>query len=160
MKKSYFSRDVQEFLYLLHRYDVKYVVVGGEAVIYYGYARLTGDIDFFYDSEIENIGKLFSALLEFWDGDIPGIVDKKDLAEPGIVLQFGIVPNRIDLLNKIDGVDFAEAWFNRRTEFMVMKGEKISVNYIGINQLIKNKEAIQRNKDLEDLKYLNKVEPE
>lgn len=47
MKVSHFSKDVREFLMLLAKYQVKYLIVGGEAVIYYGYARLTGDIDFF-----------------------------------------------------------------------------------------------------------------
>jgi predicted nucleotidyltransferase len=160
MKKAHFSPDVQEFLFLLNKYSVKYVIVGGEAVIYYGYARLTGDVDFFYDLAYENNEKLFSALWEFWGGDIPGIKDKKDLMEAGLILQFGVVPNRIDLLNRIDNVDFNEAWLNRQKEFVMIRGEKISVNYIGIDQLIKNKEAIGRNKDLDDLKYLKKVKPE
>ena len=42
-----FSRDVLDFLLLLHKQDVRYLVVGGEAVIFHGYARLTGDMDFF-----------------------------------------------------------------------------------------------------------------
>jgi len=50
----YFSEDISEFIYLLYKYKVKYVIVGGEAVIYYGHARLTGDIDFFYESTREN----------------------------------------------------------------------------------------------------------
>ena len=45
MKSSYFSKDVREFLCLLYKYNVKYVIVGGEAVIFHGHARLTGDID-------------------------------------------------------------------------------------------------------------------
>jgi len=49
MKAFHFSEDIQDFLRLLSVYRVKYVIVGGEAVIYYGYARLTGDIDIFYE---------------------------------------------------------------------------------------------------------------
>jgi hypothetical protein len=44
MKNSHFSRDIQEFLFLLAKYKVQYLIVDGEAVIYYGFARLTGDI--------------------------------------------------------------------------------------------------------------------
>jgi predicted nucleotidyltransferase len=47
MSKIFFSSDIVEFLFLLHKHKVKYVIVGGEAVIYYGHARLTGDIDIF-----------------------------------------------------------------------------------------------------------------
>ena len=56
MRVSYFSKDVQEFLKLLAAHKVKYLIVGGEAVIYHGYARLTGDVDFFcpLDSETSN----------------------------------------------------------------------------------------------------------
>jgi hypothetical protein len=62
----HFSPDILEFILLLHTQAVRYVVVGGEAVIYYGHARLTGDIDFFYDSSEENTAALFHALSVFW----------------------------------------------------------------------------------------------
>ena len=45
---NYFSNDIREFLFLLTKYSVKYVILGGEAVIYYGYARVTEDIDIFF----------------------------------------------------------------------------------------------------------------
>jgi hypothetical protein len=77
MSESYFSDDVLDFLHLLSKYWVKYLIVGDEAVIFYGYVRLTGDIDFFYDRSEDNIDKLFSALSEFWNNDIPGISEKK-----------------------------------------------------------------------------------
>jgi len=66
---SYFSPDVLEFLALLARHDVRYLVVGGEAVIHYGHARLTGDIDLFYGVRPDNAERLFEALAEFW-GDL------------------------------------------------------------------------------------------
>lgn len=50
-----FSRDVLDFLLLLHKQDVRYLIVGGEAVIFHGYARLTGDMDFFYEATSENV---------------------------------------------------------------------------------------------------------
>jgi hypothetical protein len=73
LEGEYFSRDILEFIKLLHAYNVRYVVVGGEAVIYCGHARLTGDIDFFFDSGRENDSALFEALMAFWEGNIPGI---------------------------------------------------------------------------------------
>lgn len=65
MKNNYFSPDVSEFLYLLSKYKVKYLIVGGEAVIYYGHTRLTGDIDIYYSTVKENIKNLYLALKEF-----------------------------------------------------------------------------------------------
>jgi len=157
MKASHFSKDIQEFLELLAKHNVKYVIVGGEAVIYYGYARLTGDVDFFFGTSKENAKRLYDALNEFWGGDIPGINSFEEVMESGTILQFGVPPNRIDLVNHIDGVTFEEAWTGRKTTSVEISGESIPVHFIGLGQLITNKEAIQRPKDLEDLKYLKKA---
>jgi len=43
------SSDTLDFLLCLNEHKVHYLIVGGEAVIHYGYPRLTGDIDFFYE---------------------------------------------------------------------------------------------------------------
>jgi len=157
MKASHFSRDIQEFLELLSKYKVKYVIVGGEAVIYHGHARLTGDVDFFYETSSENVLNLFRALDEFWKGDIPGVDTPEELMEPGIILQFGVPPNRIDLVNRIEGVSFDEAWRNKATTYMDIQDQTIPIHFIGLDELIRNKEALRRHKDLEDLKYLRKA---
>lgn len=154
MKGSHFSKDIQEFLNLLFEFEVRYVIVGGEAVIYHGYARLTGDVDIFYEPSIENAKNLFKALKEFWKGNIPGIESDKDLLKEGVIIQFGVPPNRIDLMNSIDGVSFEEAWKGKVEEEIKISGHKYSVYFIGLKELIKNKEAMNRYKDLEDLKYL------
>lgn len=156
MKPSYFSKDIQEFLILLYKYSVKYLIVGGEAVIYYGYARLTGDIDLFYENSKKNIKNLFRALHEFWDENIPGIKNIEELAKPGLIVQFGVPPNRIDLLNKITNVEFSEAWGNKKVEMVKINKNTIPIYYIGLYELIKNKKALKRPKDIEDLKYLKK----
>ena len=157
MKTSHFSKDIQEFLRLLSEHEVKYLIVGGEAVIYYGYARLTGDIDILYETSTENVNYLFEALIEFWSNNIPGIESSEELMEPGVIIQFGVPPNRIVLLNKIDGVTFQEAWLNRESTTMKIQNQSKSIYFIGINELIKNKEALERHKDLEDLKYLKRA---
>jgi len=158
MKASHFSKDIQEFLRLLAKFQVQYLIVGGEAVIYYGYARLTGDIDIFYERSQENVMNLYAALNEFWENNIPGIEDAAELLESGSIVQFGVAPNRIDLINKIDGVQFEEAWLNKETSTMVVKKERLPIHFIGLNQLINNKEAVGRYKDLEDLQYLKKAQ--
>jgi hypothetical protein len=139
---------------------VKYLIVGGEAVIYYGYPRLTGDIDFYYERSAENCNRLFDALMEFWEQDVPGISTAADLKESGVIFQFGVPPNRIDLINRIDGVTFEQAWESRESTTLEYPERAIDIYIIGLDQLIQNKESIKRNKDLEDLKYLRAVQKE
>lgn len=154
MRASHFSSDIQEFLRLLSIHGVRYVIVGGEAVIYYGYARLTGDVDFFYEAMSENVARLYDVLNDFWGGDIPGLRSSGELLPRGTILQFGVPPNRIDLINLIDAVSFKEAWDSRIEEEIEIERVKYQVHYIGLEELIRNKEAVRRYKDLEDLRYL------
>lgn len=154
MIPSPFSSDITEFLSLLHTHEVRYLVIGGEAVIYYGYARLTGDVDIFHEPSRQNADRLYAALGEFWGGDVPGGVSARELLEPGMIIQFGVPPHRIDLLNRIDGVSFEECW-EPRTDVEVSLGvRRFPVHYIGRGQLVRNKEAARRDKDLDDLRFL------
>ncbi|MBM3844913.1 MAG: hypothetical protein FJ405_01335 [Verrucomicrobia bacterium] len=157
MDPAYFSPDILEFIELLHAHQVRYVIVGGEAVIYYGHARLTGDVDFFYDAGNQNAASLFHALSVFWRNNIPGIERPEELQEIGTIIQFGRPPNRIDLLNQIDGVSFEEAWKSRIAVMLRTKAGEQPVFYLGLAALIRNKEASGRPKDLEDLEFLRKI---
>lgn len=154
MRADHFSEDILDFFRCLSAHEVKYLVIGGEAVIYYGNPRLTGDIDFFFEAKTENVKKLFYSLLKFWDDNIPGLESYTELLEVGVIIQFGVPPNRIDLINKIDGVGFEEAWENREMVDLEFSDTKIKIPYIGLDQLIKNKQVADRLKDQEDLKYL------
>jgi hypothetical protein len=154
VKNASFSADIQDFLRLLARHRVRYLLVGGEAVIYHGYPRLTGDVDFFYENTRANVRRLFRALLEFWDGVIPGITSAAQLSEPGIILQFGRPPHRIDLMNRIDGVRFATAWPSRIRVRLQTRLGLLPATYIDAKSLLKNKRAAARPKDLEDVRYL------
>jgi hypothetical protein len=154
MTASHFPQDVLDMFVLFQKHRVRSLIVGAEAVIYHGFARLTGDIDLFYEPSLKNCRALDGALREFWSGEVPGIGSAQDLAQKGMIVQFGFPPNRIDLLNTISGVTFSEAWKDRISESLLIRGQKISVCYIGLAALIKNKKAVGRPKDLEDLKYL------
>ena len=85
VEASHFSADTLEFIRLLQAYQVKYVVVGGEAVIYHGYPRFTGDVDFFFSDAPDNVQAMFAALREFWGGTVPGIQSAEELSEPGVI---------------------------------------------------------------------------
>jgi uncharacterized nucleotidyltransferase DUF6036 len=155
LKPSSFSPDTLELLRLLGDHQVRYVVVGGQAVIYYGYPRLTGDIDLFFDSNEENAARLFDALAEFWGGDIPGVMKAEELTHDGLILQFGRPPNRIDFMNRVDGLGFTEAW-ETRIELRI-SDTAVHVPYLSLPKLIKNKEVSGRPRDLEDLEYLRRA---
>jgi hypothetical protein len=154
---AYFSPDVADFLRLLVEHDVRYLVVGGEAVIHYGYARLTGDIDVYFDASADNTARLYAALQRFWNGAVPGVADSRELADPGAIFQFGVPPNRIDLLNEIDGVTFDVCWKNRAEAPLPTPGGMVRVLFIGLAELIRNKEASGREKDRDDLRYLRRA---
>jgi hypothetical protein len=154
IESSHFSPDTLEFIRLLSKYGVKYVVVGGEAVIYHGYPRFTGDIDFFFSDSNENIHALFAALREFWSENIPGIQSPEELAEPGVIIQFGRPPNRIDLLNRIDAVPFQDAWKDKIELRITAADSEISLFMLDLQNLLRNKRASARPKDLDDLKVL------
>ena len=151
---DHFSSDVLEFLVLVEKFKVRYMIIGGEAVIYYGFPRLTGDMGIFYDSNAENIDHLYEALLEFWQGDIPGLTNKNELGDSDAVFQFGVPPNRIDLLSDISAVDFNDAWMKKRIENIKIHDKLIKIFFIGLDELIENKKHVARPKDQEDLKYL------
>jgi len=151
---SSFSDDVLEFIRLLGKHQVSYLIVGGEAVIFHGYPRLTGDIDFFYERTEPNAVRLFASLLEFWNGNIPDVENAAELMGEAEVIQFGRPPYRIDLLNRIDGVAFSEAWNSRETVNIVGAGGPMFAYYVGKDALLKNKKASGRPKDLDDIQNL------
>jgi predicted nucleotidyltransferase len=151
---SAFSPDVQDFLRVLATHTVRFMIVGGEAVIFYGHIRVTGEIDVYYDREHDNAVRLFNALEKFWQGDIPNLEGPFELEQQGVILQFGVPPNRIDLLNEIDGVDFESAWPQRTRATLESPSGDIPFSYIGLEDLIKNKRAAARPKDQVDLPFL------
>jgi hypothetical protein len=122
--------------------------VGGHAVAFHGYPRMTGDIDFLIPPTRENAERVIQILAEFGFGNLAIRAD--DLMAAERVVQLGRPPNRIDLLTSISGVDFESAWSSRVTGDL--GGH--SVSYLGWDALIQNKKASNRDKDLADVKKL------
>lgn len=150
-----FSPDVRDFIRCLHKHQVRHLIVGGNAVIFHGFIRYTGDIDFFYEDTDRNRAALWQALKEFWGGEVVEASSPDDLASPGIVLQFGRPPNRIDLLNRIEGVAFADAWPRRVEAFLRDEKGDLMLNYLGKEDLLANKKAVGRRRDLDDCDALS-----
>ena len=155
MSLKQLSEDTLCLLALLVSHDVRFLIVGAAAVIYHGYARYTGDLDLYFDSSAENCAHLFAALREFWNGPVPGLQETRDLQERGIVVQFGVPPNRVDLMNSIDGLSFEEAYASSLRETIQRTGSDIPVRILSLPDLLTNKRASARPKDLDDVEHLS-----
>ncbi|MBN1603395.1 MAG: nucleotidyltransferase [Chitinispirillaceae bacterium] len=142
------QQDFEELLKLLENNSVRYMIVGGYAVAFHGFPRLTKDIDFYFDSSNDNVKNIIISLVGFG-------FPEKDLnfdmfTSEGNIITFGIEPVRVDFLNQISGVDFEDAWNNK------VRGKygNVEVNFIGRTQLIKNKTSTDRPKDKIDAEEL------
>lgn len=152
MLPRFFTPDHIELFELLNDHEVEYLLVGGIAVNYYGYARSTGDVDLFFRADETNAPRLYSALSAFFGDGVPGLDGPGDLLKPGLILQFGLPPHRVDLINDISGVGFDTAWKHRIEE--EIEDESLTVPIIDLGDLLANKQASGRPKDLDDLEYL------
>jgi hypothetical protein len=126
----------------------EYLVVGAHALAAYGTPRATGDLDLWVRAKPENARRVWRALETF--GAPLHDLTLEDLSRPDVVFQIGLVPNRIDLLTSISGVDFEEAWKNR----ISVEIEDLEVPVLGRAELIRNKRAVGRARDLADIEEL------
>lgn len=150
--KGVFTRDILDFMRALEHHRVRYLLIGGYAVTFHGHSRYTADIDFAYAVDPANAARLFLALQEFWGGDVPNVASVADLLDRGMIFQFGVKPNRIDLLSEVAGIDFDTAW-DRRVIARIDEHD-LTVSIIGLHDLRLSKAAAGRLKDLDDLANL------
>ena len=140
--------DFREFLKSLNDHKIRYLIIGGYAVGLHGYPRATGDLDVWVAIDADNVKQLTQALRSF-GFDLPEV--KPELfSKPGAIIRMGIPPVRIELHTSIDGVEFDECYRNRD----VKKADGIKVSVIDFQNLIKNKKAAGRHKDLDDIENL------
>jgi hypothetical protein len=144
------QKDLREFIELLNSHEVRYLIVGGHAVAFHGYPRMTGDIDFFLEVSEENARKLVAVLAQFGFAGLG--LTAKDFLEPGAIIQLGYPPHRIDLVTSISGVTFAQAWEHR----VYGQVEGLAMVFVDKPTLLANKAASGRPKDLADLDALSK----
>jgi hypothetical protein len=135
-------------LSLLISHRVRFVLVGGHAVAAHGEPRLTEDLDVFVGPGLTNARRLRAALVEFGFGSL--LPSVSELARPGRIWMLGRKPWRIDILSRIDGVAFARVWKGR----VHARFHTGSLPIIGFTELITNKKAAARPKDLADVARL------
>jgi predicted nucleotidyltransferase len=142
--------DLKEFVRLLDAHEVKYMIVGGAAVNVLGFIRRTEDLDFWLERSEDNAEKTLAALAEF---GFEGEFAKADLLDPTAVLMLGRAPNRIGLLTWIAGREFADCYARRTYETL----DGLRVPMISLDDLIINKKASGRTKDLADVEEFEKA---
>jgi predicted nucleotidyltransferase len=142
------NNDYKDMLQCLSAEGVRFLVVGAYALAVHGYPRATKDIDFFVWATPENAENLMRALVRF--GAPVKDLSAADFAAEGTVFQIGSGPQRIDILTRISGVSFEQAYANRLTVSM----EGIEVPVISLKDLIANKRASGRTQDLADIERL------
>ena len=142
------EKDFVEFIELLNKHNVKYLIVGAYALALYAKPRNTGDLDIFISSSDNNAASMVKVLKEF--GFESAEINKKDFLTRGRIIQLGVSPVRIDIMNTIDGVKFNEAY---KQVVKVRFGNSMA-NFISKEHLIKNKLSSKRKKDQADLEDL------
>jgi len=142
------QKEFKELFASLNARRVEYLVVGAYAMAFHGIPRFTGDLDVFVRPTPQNAKRLLAALEDFGFGSLGLTAD--DFSQPDRVVQLGVAPIRIDLLTSLSGVSWEEAVSHKRR---VLYGG-ISVPVIGIQEMIANKRAVGRTKDLADIELL------
>lgn len=145
--------DFRDVLRELCAAEARFLIVGAFAVSFHSEPRATGDLDIVVEPTPENAARVYRALAAF--GAPLSELRESDLTCPGLVFQMGVPPRRIDLLTELTGVTFEEAWAER--EQVTYGG--VSAPVIGWRALIRNKLALGRPRDLEDVATLRRHHP-
>jgi hypothetical protein len=144
------TQDFREFLRLLNANEAEYIIIGGHAVIFYGYVRYTGYLDVWIKNSEENNEKILKVLDEFGFGSIG--LKKEDFLEDTII-QLGYEPDRIDIVTEVEGLKFDSSY--KRSIKTVFEGEEIRL--LSLRDLRVNKKAVGRLQDLTDLEKLKRA---
>ncbi len=145
--------DFQDMVLALCEAKAEFLVVGGYAVAWHGHARSTGDIDLLVRPSAENAARVYEALVRFGAPVAAAGLTPDDLTKKDLVYQVGRPPRRIDILTDISGIDFDGAW-KRRVE-TDWRGRKVGM--LGFDDLLANKRASGRPKDLADVLELERL---
>ena len=146
------NSDFSDLLSLFNHNGVRYMVIGGYAVIQHAEPRFTKDLDLWISTDPANASAVYQALREF--GAPLTDLTEADFAEEGYFYQMGVPPIRVDVLMGIPGIQFEEAW-ERRVE---VDFEDLRVSFISRKDLITAKLASGRPQDLIDAELLAQVD--
>ena len=148
------NSDFTDLLKLFSDKKVKYLIIGGYAVIQYAEPRYTKDLDVWISTDISNAKSVYKALKEF--GAPLAELTEADFSEEGYFYQMGVPPMRVDILMGIPGIEFEEAW-KKRVE---IDFDGLLVTFISREDLITAKRASGRPQDLIDADTLTTISDE
>lgn len=145
------NSDFKELLRIFNDHQVKYLVVGGYAVIKYAEPRYTKDIDLWVSADRDNAAAVYKALSAF-GAPLVGLTEN-DFAHEGYFYQLGVAPVRVDVLMSIPGLKFEQAWEKR----VMVDFDGITIPFISKQDLITSKLASGRPQDLIDAQLLREA---
>lgn len=143
------NSDFRDLLRCFAEAEVRYLVVGGYAVIFHAEPRFTGDLDLWVEPTRENSARVMRAFARF-GLPLMGGVEPDDFAKPGTQYMIGAAPCAIDFLTSVPGLDFAPSWDKR----IVAEDDGIFVNYLSKGDLVVAKRTANRQRDRMDLEIL------
>ena len=142
------NEDYRDILHALSDENVRFILVGAYALAAHGYPRATMDIDIWVMPSPDNAEAVLRALRSF--GSPLHNLTNKDLEVDGTIFQIGIAPRRIDIITEATGLKFEQAYQNS----VLVNIDGIDVHIPSIDDLIINKKATGRTKDLADAEAL------
>ncbi len=145
-----FPEDFVDLLELFVEHGVDFLVIGAHALAAHCFPRFTKDIDLFLRPSTENAERVMAALVGFGAPIQAHGVSARDFAAPGTVYQMGLPPRRIDLTTEISGVSFEEAESGAMTRELA----GLDLRFLGLDELVRNKRASGRARDLLDVEML------
>jgi hypothetical protein len=146
------SPDFKELLNVLNAHSVRYLVIGGYAVMKYSEPRYTRALDLWISLDPANARAIYSALREF-GAPLSGLTEES-FSQEGFFYQMGRPPLRVDVMMSVPGLKFEEAWPNR----VVVELTGTEIPFVSRADLIRMKRASGRPQDLLDLRSLQSDE--
>jgi len=148
MARIKLAKDFKDFLSLFLSHEVRFLVIGGYAVVHHSRPSYTGNLDLWVDPSAANAARVVKALRDFgFRGDD---VNAAMITRQKEIIRMGFEPMRLELFTRIPGVNFAECHERR----VFVKIGRLQVPFIGLEDLKANKRASGRLKDLQDLEEL------
>jgi hypothetical protein len=148
--------DQKHFLLAFNKHGVEYLVIGGHAVSEYAEPRATKDLDVFIRTNVENGVRVYRALQEF-GSPLENVTAADFQRESKTIFQFGNLPYRVDIFASIPEIDFEEAWQRRRAGVI---DDEVPTQFISREDLIRNKLAVGRHRDLADVEAMREANGE
>lgn len=148
--------QISLFIQLCNKCEVQLIMVGGGAVNFYGYQRHSADIDFWINTNAENLKKL-GVVLQKMGYEISDFPNEVKQQEQNISLKFSPEILNIELITKFNvNKSFEEAYKNAQ-ESTLKNQPEITWKVIAYDDLITSKIKSNRPKDLLDIQELERI---